>query len=459
MNSPDIELEESFISDGVLNPKVPNTVEYKGETLVILPKDWKNSLIIKGQIILCFYIFIIIGIADQTVGTLMPTLIEHYSVSQTRITLLLLLQFLGYSVSAFSNEKIHRLFGRRGVMIIGINLMLFEFLINSTVPYLFIYLIIHFSYGLGVGLLDSCMNVLLSSLADHNELMGLLHGFYGFGSILGPPMVSHILERYNKNFGIHYYYLFSMTVLALISIILLFKYETKLKYEYDINELHKEVNDDYRNDEFENVDVYDLLKNKMILLFSFYLLFYVGVETSIGSWLLSYLIHIKNLSQIESSYIVSWFFIGLTIGRMLLGFVTKLFKNEYRANLYYSILSLISFILYSIFTVTIGNFDLLIVKILNIILIVITGIFIGPLFPTSNVTLIKILPPKLHVIGVGIMTSIGCTGSAIIPFIIGFIIEVTSFKFLPLYILFVITLYCFIWVIIPKFSLQMKYDF
>jgi fucose permease len=438
MSKKDIELEEFLI------PSTPNQGEHLHE---INPfestKDWRESNLLKCQIIACFFLFIIAGICDQTVGTLMPYIVEHFNTTQTTVSVVFMLQFLGYSISALSNEKLHFHYGRIGVMSVAVLCFVLPFLTISLFEVLWLLIVLHFLYGLGMGLLDSCINVFLSSLVDHNELMGLLHGFYGVGSVISPPLVSLILQMYG--YRVHYGLLTVLSLIGFILVFLLFRGETKEKYHYEIKQEENQ----------EEVGVLSLLKDPSILTFCGYLFLYIGAELSIGSWLLTYLRTIKSMEQLEASYVVSWFWIGLTCGRMLLGFVTKRFKNEYRANLWYSILSWLAFSVFMVFSMMYqGNHYGWLSK----IFVFISGVFIGPLFPTSNVTLLKVLPVQLQVSGVGLVTSLGGTGSALIPFSIGSLSRWMGFEKLPLLINFVILGYCILWVLVPRFATRVRYE-
>ncbi|CCH42130.1 putative permease [Wickerhamomyces ciferrii] len=468
--SQEFELEDFLIGDEATN-SIPTsqdqdqqgddhqttvkTVNYQGQQIKILPKDWRHSNLLKFQILICFCCMVIVGINDQTVGTLIPTLTHHYNTEQTTISTVFALQFLGYATSALSNEHLHVKFGRRGVMILSNAFLLITYLVNSFKPPIFIYIGIYYFAGLGVGLLDSCMTVWLSSLVDHNEIMGLLHGFYGIGSVFAPPYISHLLKWFNSDFKYHYITLSVVSSLGVIACSILFKNESKLKYEYD-HKIAGNHDDDVEQDHGSNLK--KVLKMPTVLIFSAYLFLYIGAEVSIGSWLLSYLMKIKNLDQIQSSYIVSWFWIGLTIGRILLGFVTKYFKNEYRANLYYASLSLICYLIYSLFTLSISS-EYKHFTIWTNILVIICGIFIGPLFPTGSITLMKILPSNLHVSSVGIMTSLGGSGAAILPFFVGILTHATSLEILPILISLMIIGYVMIWWFIPKVCHMHNYDF
>ncbi|CCH44922.1 Glucose/galactose transporter [Wickerhamomyces ciferrii] len=434
--------------------KIPRVITYQGNQLKIVPPDWRLSKLLKLQISTCFGCMVIVGMNDQTVGTLIPTLINYYQVEQTSISVVFVIQFLGFATSALSNEYFHNRFGRRGVMILSNVVLFLVYFVNSFKPPFKLFIIIYYFVGLGIGLMDSCMNVWLSSLVDHNELMGFLHGFYGVGAFIAPPFISYLLKWFDNDFKVYYMILSCITILSIVICALVFKNETKEKYHYDItkDESHEEGENQHQGGTLGIV-----LKMPLVWLFASYLFLYIGSEVSIGTWLLSYLLKIKELDQISASYIVSWFWIGLTLGRVLLGFITRFFKNEYRANLTYGILSLMFYIIYTIFTWNVTTSYKHFTLMTNII-VVISGVFIGPLFPTATITLMKILPSNLHVSSVGIMTSFGGSGSAILPFLIGIITHTMSLDILPILISILIFGYVLMWAVIPKIS-PIDYDF
>lgn len=433
MKTEDLEMEEFLlVEDSPPSSADPESLPSFETT------DWRHSSLLKAQIITCFSLFIVAGLCDQTVGTLLPYLTEHFHTSQTTISIVFMLTFLGYSTSALCNEFLHWEIGRFGVLIVASLCLTTPFLLIACIEVLWVYIGVHFIYGLGMGLLDSCLNVFLSSLVDHNELMGLLHGFYGLGSVFSPPMVSWILARWG--YRPPYALLATLSFMGFIAILLLFRKESRDKYR-----LHVSQNDGSTT---EKVTVLSLLTNPMVVVFCVYLFLYIGAELSVGSWLLTYLRSVKDMEQQQASYVVSWFWVGLTCGRMLLGFVTKRFKDEYTANLCYSLLS---FFWFTALTLMSMVYDGDHYEMFSKILVFITGVFVGPLFPTSNVTLLKTLPKQLQVSGVGLATSLGGTGSAILPFTLGALSRWTGFQYLLIYIDICIAGYCIVWFLVPKF--------
>lgn len=387
------------------------------------PPDWRSSHLLQAQILTCFYFFIVVGLNDQIIGNLIPVLTQHYNISNVEVSMVFILQFLGYGLSAVTNGWLHRTIGKFGVIILSNCCLLATYLINSFKPPIWIFVGIYFWSGVGVGLIDSCTNVWLSTLKDHNELMGLLHGFYGVGSFIQPVLISHLLGKVGNDFKWVYIIMSGLSFIS-VCLSLFFKNEGRV--------INTELDQDPKIH-----GVMDALKDPLVIYSAFYLFLYIGVEVSIGSWLLTYLIQVKSMSHIDASYIVSWFWIGLTLGRFILGFTTRFFKNEYTANLTYSIISLILYTTYTITTFFTTTF--------TILLITISGIFIGPLFPTSNITLVKNLSPEKHIVSVGLMNSIGGSGAAILPFLVGIIAKWINMKWLHLLISLLITGYVIIW--------------
>lgn len=53
-----------------------------------------------------------------------------------------------------------------------------------------------------------------------------------------------------------------------------------------------------------------------------FLLCYVGVEVSLGGWLVTFMLKVRHGEDFVSGMVVTGFWLGLTFGRVILGFVT-----------------------------------------------------------------------------------------------------------------------------------------
>ena len=53
-----------------------------------------------------------------------------------------------------------------------------------------------------------------------------------------------------------------------------------------------------------------------------FLLGYVGIEVGLGGWIVTFMIRVRNAERFASGMTATGFWLGLTLGRVVLGFVT-----------------------------------------------------------------------------------------------------------------------------------------
>lgn len=55
---------------------------------------------------------------------------------------------------------------------------------------------------------------------------------------------------------------------------------------------------------------------------SLFLLGYVGVEVALGGWIVTFMIRVRHGGAFDSGMTATGFWLGITVGRIILGFVT-----------------------------------------------------------------------------------------------------------------------------------------
>lgn len=55
---------------------------------------------------------------------------------------------------------------------------------------------------------------------------------------------------------------------------------------------------------------------------SLFLLGYVGVEVALGGWIVTFMIRVRHGAAFSSGMVATGFWLGITVGRFVLGFVT-----------------------------------------------------------------------------------------------------------------------------------------
>lgn len=439
------EFDEVYTSKGWIDD-----VEWKGEKIKLYPLDYNKVGIVRLQIVTNLIVFLIFGLNDQTTGSLIPTLTESYGVSKVVVSNIFLVQVFGYVLACLLNEKLHRRWGRKGAVNLSIGLFILCFADLALQPTsFFVYVICYLPIGFALGILDSTGNVLVGNLEHHkNEWMGAIHGLYGAASMVTPPIVSHFVKygRWANFFCIP----LALSVLALAIAVPAFRHETDTKYNYICSVSGSETESPGKGDEPDVLAVIALLKNPAVSLYAMYLFVYLGAEVSTGSWLFSYLLSTKSDDRIAMSYVTSSYWTGLTVGRFLLGFVTKrVFSSEYVASRAYSFLCLF---FYSVLLV-IGtiNTDAGWYIVVLFFVLFFCGVFVGPLFPNASIVAMQVLPRHLHVGGVGLAVAIGGTGNALLPYLTGVILHFAGMNWFPLLCWSMVVGFTVIWSIYPKY--------
>lgn len=143
-----------------------------------------------------------------------------------------------------------------------------------------------------------------------------------------------------------------------------------------------------------------------------YLLLYVGTETTISDWAVTFMLRARHASPRLSASASSGFWAAMAAGRLVLGPVTDRIGLK-RANLIYlsgvmAITALLTFAAHDVAAC---------------VLFTGLGFFFGPLFPSSIVLLSSKLPSHMHIPAVSFVSSVGQIGAALLPFGVGAMIK------------------------------------
>ena len=547
--SPRPEEKPDFAQLASLPPSEKYYTEFCGQQIFIDSSDWRHSKRLQFQIAASYCNFILFGLAEQTVGTLIPKLQDHYHINDIHTSYIFLALTLGYFAMALLSEQFHRALGYKGVSMMGTMCMMSAYLVASLEPPYFVLVIGYVFSGIGFGSLDASLNAWMGNLVDSNQLLGILHGCYGIGCMISPPLITHLVERKKNPWPWNAYYVVLTAVAAscFVFFAVTFRDETPLKFrfqvllneerrreqgegnaeskadqesqdsdasyvhvrveEYSADKLkgknqNSEVEDspnsgnhkhavsdstnsgnhkhavsdspdtrtsvDYQEStssasllganthsenhfEYSEPEASDLsaslssaLKSPLVWFFSTIMFLYVGAEVAFGAWLVTFLVRIKLFPYKQASYMATTFWTGLTAGRIGLGFVTAhYFLSELAANWTYIGMSVLGQLLFCVFAFTPATAVLFVV-------VFVTGLFVGPIFPTTIVCALEILPVKYHATGVGFICAFGGGGGAMLPFLVGLIANqsVLGLRFYPFVILAIYGVLVVAWLVL-----------
>lgn len=143
-----------------------------------------------------------------------------------------------------------------------------------------------------------------------------------------------------------------------------------------------------------------------------YFLAYVGTETAISGWIVSFMVRHRNATPYLANMASSGFWGGMAVGRFALGVVTDKLGVG-RANIFYFLITIAFQVVFAFVHVPIAS----------IVFMTLIGFFMGPMFASGVVLLTRLLPAELHVAAVSFVASAGQVGAALLPFGIGAFIK------------------------------------
>ncbi|EEQ88899.2 MFS transporter [Blastomyces dermatitidis ER-3] len=406
------------------------------------------------------YSFVILGINDAAYGALIPYLETYYDVSYTVISLVFLSPLAGYITSAILNNMLHMRFGQRGPALLGPATHVIAYVIVCLHPPYPVLVIAFIIAGFANGLADAAWNAWVGGMANANELLGLLHGSYGLGALLAPTIATSLITKAGWQWYEFYYLVAGSAFLELVFLGASFWNATAAQYREthqrndnvshsamipsdEEQQQHVSKRDIILSKIFGNSRTAEAAKNKITWICAFFLIAYVGIEVALGGWIVTFMIRVRHASNFASGMASTGFWAGITVGRVVLGFVTpRLFTSEKHAVTVYLGATVVLELLFWL----IPQF------VVSAVMAAFLGFFLGPLFPAAVIAATKLLPKHLHVSAIGFAAALGASGATILPFAVGAIAQVKGVQVLQPIVLAMLVVDAGIWLCLPSLS-------
>lgn len=291
--------------------------------------------------------------------------------------------------------------------------------------------------GLGAGAVDTALNnyVTLNYKSRH---MNWLHSFWGIGALTGPFIMSFFLNgssSWRKGYLTIFFSQLVLTVILLISLPLWNEVEKMTP---------KTENENHGNKSRSIRLTIDFKVISVLVIF----MFYSAAELAMNAWGSVYLINTHNFSGRYAARTVSIFFIGITIGRFLVGFISNKLGN-------------IRLIRFGQIVALIGSL-LMISSLSNLVVItgfLLVGLGCAPIYPAMIHETPRRFGKDLSQRLIGFQMGFAYIGGTFIPPLLGVIAKRTSFKWIPYYVLgFVVIMLVFSELLNLKIKREKKYD-
>ena len=314
----------------------------------------------------------------------------------------------GTIVSSLFSDKLTRKLGARIVTVSSVFLTavaLFGFSFSDRFWMLIVFAV---PYGLGAGAIDAALNnyVALHYASKH---MSWLHCFWGVGTIVSPFVMSYALTNstWNQGYRIVGFIQLGIALLLLATL--------------PVWKVHQNTNG---HQETKSLGLTGALKIKGVpfLLIGFFA--YCAAEATAMSWASTYFVEVKGITTEQAARLASLFYIGITAGRFLSGFITDKLGDRKMIILGACVLSC-------------GVLSLLLPiesPILAFAGFVIIGLGCAPIYPCIIHSTPNNFGAENSGAIIGIQMASAYVGSTFIPPLFGLLGNFIGFKILPIYL-------------------------
>lgn len=270
-------------------------------------------------LVFIYMMFISLGLPDSMLGSSFPAIADNLSIPSDTAG------YIGMTVSAFtilsaifSSFFIEKL-GTKWVISISVILTALGLLGFSTVrpDYWQLFFLCAVPLGFGAGAIDAALNnyVSLHYKAIH---MNWLHASWGIGTIISPLIIGSFIDSTNHSAGWEKGVLILSLIqfgLAILSFLMIPIWNKALEVEKARNPIKekKEVG------QKEPVKTSKLFKNPIFYLAVLGFFCYCGLETTTGLWSGRFFVSVKGFTTAEAARLSSFFYIGITVGRIISG--------------------------------------------------------------------------------------------------------------------------------------------
>ncbi|KAJ3505313.1 hypothetical protein NLJ89_g7482 [Agrocybe chaxingu] len=391
---------------------------------------------------LCYDLFLL-GWNDGSLGPLLPRIQEFYDVGFATVSWIFVISCM--------------------MLIFGCFFQTAAFAAQSLALPFPIFVFSFFFGGIGMAVQDAQANGFVATVKYQAEMkMGFLHAAYGCGALFAPLFATPLSQT--KHWSYHYLISFALSIVNVVILAVVFRFKDQ---DHCLAQAGEIVPD--KTEDAPGATYGELLRLKAVHLLALFLLVYIGIEVTIGGWIVSFMLIIRDGGP-SSGYVASGFFGG----NLSITISLKYFSVEFRINPWSSCSSLgeqegqIYLVLINPcldrtdFLPQLGEIHAVYVYTVLVILLarplILRWVHLRilhwhpprPLYPIAMNHTSRILPRALVTGAIGWIAACGALGSAVLPFFTGAMASKYGIQSLQPYLVVMMILMGIIWKMVPK---------
>ncbi len=366
-------------------------------------------------LLVIYLAFISLGLPDSLLGAAWPVMRLSLGAPLGMAGLLSMTVTVGTIISSLVSGVVVRRLGTGRVTLVSCLMTAGALLGYSLAPSVAWLIVCAIPLGLGAGSVDAALN---HYVATHYKAhhMSWLHCFWGVGATTGPMIMAAFLSR---NGAWRHGYL---TVSGIqFSLVVLLGITLRLWERPGATE--GAASDPAQSAAEPAVGTKGATQPRGLAYALGTFLFYCGVETTVGLWGGSYLVNVKGLPAEQAARWVAIYYAGITIGRLVTGFVA--FKVSNRLLIRGGQLTALAGALLLLLPLPTG---------FALTGFLITGLGLAPIYPCMiHETPVRFGETHASRI-IGYQMAVAYTGSTVLPPLLGLVAGFSTMGIFPVYI-------------------------
>ena len=359
-------------------------------------------------LLIIYLVFISLGLPDTALGSAWPSIYPSLNVPVSYASILTIIVPICTIISSLNSDRLTKKYGTGKVTLVSVFLSMIGLFGYSLSSEFWMICLFAIPYGLGAGGVDSSIN---NYVATHysSKHMNWLHAMWGIGATIGPLLMGYTLtsgKTWDKGYLL-------LGILQAIVVLILF---------FTINLWKENKKEEKLIEKPLTIKQTLILKGAFVLLLCFFC--YSAVEQTVMLWCGTYLAMHLNISEELAASFSSLFIIGMTIGRIISGFVSiKLNEKQMiRLGSFLMVLGLILMIL------NLG----IVVSFIGICLL---GLGCAPIYPAIIHSIPTYFGKDKSQAIIGVQMAFAYLGVVLAPSLFGIIVEFVGIYWLALYLL------------------------
>jgi MFS transporter, FHS family, L-fucose permease len=339
---------------------------------------------------LTFMMFMMFAMTTDSVGVIIPQIVKEFRLSLTAAGAFHYATMAAIALAAIFLGFLADRLGRKPTIVLGLSL----FALNS---YLFVFgnsfgyfLCLLTVSGAAIGIFKTGALALIgdisSSTREHTSTMNLVEGFFGIGAIIGPAIVTLLLQN---QFSWKWLYSIAGTLCVLLMLIALaVRYPQSMQVSEEPADLRRTLR---------------MMANPYAMAFGVAELLYVAIEASVYVWGPLYLSDYHGPWMLLATYAISAFFLLRAAGRFLGFWMLQKFDWSW-------VLAILSFAT----LLCLGGSAMGGVR-AAVVLLPLSGLFMSVIYPTLNSKGISCFRKSEHGAVAGVILFFTCGGAVLGP--------------------------------------------